>query len=155
LSAGRELGHQNHNWNQGNEVAHSLHQSSGDHFSESPPPKNDPSQHEVVGIDKEEDRDSRAETPRPIEWSKNKELPPVPQKTLRRTTNNPSVGVVDVEKGTNMKKIESDGLSVRDKRDKPVVPEQSSMGSKVENKELPIQTQPHGQENDSKLKIKD
>jgi hypothetical protein len=81
--------------------------------------------------------------------------------TLWRPTNNPSVSVVGVGKGTNMTKSQSDGdemtdgLSVRDERDEPVVPKQSIMGSKVESKEPPIQTQTQGQENDSKLKIKE
>jgi hypothetical protein len=88
-----------------NEVAHPLHRISGSHFSVSPSPKNDPSQHEVDGVDIEEATGSlsRAETPRPIEWSINKELPPIPQRTLRRIANNTSAGVADMENGTNMR----------------------------------------------------
>jgi hypothetical protein len=144
-----------------NEVAHSLHQTSGSHFSVSPSLKNDPSQHEVVGVDTEGAPGSlsRAETPRPIEWSINKELPPVPQRTLRRTANNTSAGVADVENGTYMRKIQRNdtlaGLSVRDERDRSVALGEGSIESKTENNELPIQTQTQGQENDSKLKIKD
>jgi hypothetical protein len=146
-----------------NEVARPLHQLSGSHFSVSPSLKSDPGQHEVVGVDIEEAPGSlsRAETPRPIEWSINKELPPVPQRTLRRAANNTSAGVTDVENGTYMRESQRDGtlagLSVRDERDKSVALGDGSMGSKAENKNLPIQTQTQGQENvwNSKLKIKD
>jgi hypothetical protein len=74
----------------------------------SPSPKKDPSQHEVVGVDTEEATGSlpRTQTPRPIEWPINKELPPVLQRTLRRTANNTSAGVADVENGTNMREPE-------------------------------------------------
>jgi hypothetical protein len=47
------------------------------------------------------------------------------------------------------------GLSVRDERDKSAALGEGSMGSKIENKEPPIQTQTQGQRNDSKLQIKD
>jgi hypothetical protein len=79
-----------------NEVTHPLHRISGSHFSVSPSPKNDPIQHEVVEVDIEEATGSisRAETPRPIKLSINKELPPVPQRTLRRTANNTRLRVL-------------------------------------------------------------
>jgi hypothetical protein len=144
-----------------NEAARPLHRISGNHFSVSPSLKNDPSQHEVVGVGTEEAPRplSRAETPPPIEWSINKELPPVPQRILRRTANNTSSGVAGVENGTSMRESQRDdtlaGLSVRDERDKSVTLREGSMGSKTENNGLPIQTQPHDRENDFKLKIKD
>jgi hypothetical protein len=114
----------------------------------------------VVGLAQEAPGSlSRAETPRPIEWSINKELPPVPQRTLRRTANNTSAGVADVENGTSMRESQRDdtlaGLSVRVERDKSDALGESSMGKKTENNKLPIQTQPHGRENSSKLKTKD